>query len=87
MNWAKTLLMLLSIASLSACVSPPIGDGCLVFGTKFRPSPNWKERLTQSEKRWALAHNVKVDRFCGKEKSEADPSPKSLSLPVAEPNA
>ena len=61
-SWA--LMLVIAASAVSGCGQHPSGAGCHIFGSKIRPDPEWQTRWTQSEKRQALKHNEKVQRFC-----------------------
>lgn len=58
MKWPALTAMLL----IASCAGSG-GNLCAAF-RKFTPDPSFEDRWTTAEKRQAVAHNEKIDRFC-----------------------
>ncbi len=62
MRWIPIVVLAASL-SLAAC-APVLTVGCAVWGSKFQPDEGFKDRWTVGEKRQAVRHNRKVERYC-----------------------
>ena len=59
MRWLALILMI----SITGCAGSPGGNEC-AWVKQFVPEPGFETRWTDTEKRQALAHNLKVEEFC-----------------------